>query len=431
MPLPVFRGSHNVSWICFHCGIPNFSTSLFDTVLADSLPTSNSFSGFSRIDSRPSSSSFSGSFSGFSEVADSSHIFQSPSSSGTSHSSAFGSQIGSPLHTSSPNRANPRTHIKNMMRILVINFQSIRAKKTPFWLLLTECNPDIIIGSETWLSPGIYEREILPCGYHIVARKDRAESPHGGVMIATKDNIIGSEIDLDTDTELTAAVFECPGKKTLVIGALYRPPTSTQDYAQELCSKIESLYQQYPRSTIWIAGDANLPDIDWELNAVNGNSNPISLNQLFLDIVYDNGSEQMVKFPTRKNNTLDVFITNRPSLIQKCKPVPGVSDHDIVFVESNISATRSKPTQRKILLWKRANYTGMKESVNLASTSFMEKHKASTDVNQLWGDFKDMCHQAISNNVPSKLTTTRFSQPWINRNVKRLSRRKKKAYRRA
>ena len=50
---------------------------------------------------------------------------------------------------------------------------------------------------------------------------------------------------------------------------------------------------------------------------------------------------------------------------------------------------------------------------------------------KIWGDFKDMCHQAISNNVPSKLTTTRFSQPWINRNVKRLSRRKKKAYRRA
>ena len=46
-------------------------------------------------------------------------------------------------------------------------------------------------------------------------------------------------------------------------------------------------------------------------------------------------------------------------------------------------------------------------------------------------DFKDMWHQAIADNVPTKMTSTRFSQPWINRNVKRLSRRKKKAYRRA
>ena len=210
-------------------------------------------------------------------------------------------------------------------------------------------------------------------------------SPHGVGLIATKDTINGTEIDMDTDTELTAASFECPGKHTLIIGALYRPPNgeAQQEYAKEICSNIRSLYQSHPRSTIWIACDANLPDIDWEKNTVNGRSNPSSLNQLFLDTVYDTGSEQMVKFPTRERNTLDVFITNRPSLIQKCKPVPGVSDLDIVFVESNISATRSKPPQRKIFLWKRANYVGMKESVSLASASFMAKNKTSTDINQL------------------------------------------------
>ena len=147
--------------------------------------------------------------------------------------------------------------------------------------------------------------------------------------------------------------------------------------------------------------DANLPDIDWDINTINGHSNPNTLNQLFLDTVCDNGSEQMVKFPTRQKNTLDVFVTNRPSLIQKCKPVPGVSDHDIVFVESNISAIRSKPPQRKIL-WKRANYVGMKESVSLASASFVAKNKTLTDINQLWGDFKDMCQKAITDNVPTK-----------------------------
>ena len=148
-----------------------------------------------------------------------------------------------------------------------------------------------------------------------------------------------------------------------------------QAYAEEMCSKIRSLYQTHPRSTIWIAGDANLPDIDWDINTINGHSNPNILNHMFLDTVCDNGSEQMVKFPTRQKNTLDVFVTNRPSPIQKCKPVPGVSDHDIVFVESNISAIRSKPPQRKIFLWKRANYVGMKESVSLASASFVAKNK--------------------------------------------------------
>ena len=95
-----------------------------------------------------------------------------------------------------------------------------------------------------------------------------------------------------------------------------------------------------------------------------------------------------------------------PHLSSNANQSQGVSDHDIVFVESNISATRSKPPQRKIFLWKRANYVRMKESVSLALALFVAKNKTSTDINQLWGDFKDMCHQAITDNVPTKMTST-------------------------
>ena len=73
----------------------------------------------------------------------------------------------------------------------VRNFQSLRAKRLSFWLLLQETNPDIIIGRETWLYPGVYEREVLPVGYHIIARRDPVQDRHGGVIIAAKDTITG------------------------------------------------------------------------------------------------------------------------------------------------------------------------------------------------------------------------------------------------
>ena len=41
MPEGVYHGLTNVSWECFHCGVPNFSTNLFDTTIFE---TSNSFS---------------------------------------------------------------------------------------------------------------------------------------------------------------------------------------------------------------------------------------------------------------------------------------------------------------------------------------------------------------------------------------------------
>ncbi|MCG8047959.1 MAG: endonuclease/exonuclease/phosphatase family protein [Candidatus Thiodiazotropha endolucinida] len=111
----------------------------------------------------------------------------------------------------------------------------MKAKRTPFWLLLEEADPDIIIGCETWLHQGIHEREVLPAGYHMVARKDRQTDHHGGVMIATRTGINATEISLQTSTELAAASFDCPGKAPLVIGALYRPPSSDQNYMEELC----------------------------------------------------------------------------------------------------------------------------------------------------------------------------------------------------
>ena len=39
--------------------------------------------------------------------------------------------------------------------------------------------------------------------------------------------------------------------------------------------------------------------------------------------------------------------------------------------------------------------------------------------------------QLMTDYIPSKLSTARFSQPWINRDLKRLSHRKKRAYKKA
>ena len=91
--------------------------------------------------------------------------------------------------------------------------------------MLEYTEPDIIITSETWLHPGIAEKEVLPDNYRFVARKDRKSDPHGGVAIIAKSDIEGVELDLDTNTEFVAASFSCKDlKKPLIVGSLYRPP---------------------------------------------------------------------------------------------------------------------------------------------------------------------------------------------------------------
>jgi hypothetical protein len=71
--------------------------------------------------------------------------------------------------------------------------------------------------------------------------------------------------------------------------------------------------------------------------------------------MFDAGCDQVVNFATRAVNTLDLFFIKRPSLVSKCLPLPGLSDHDIVLVDTNITPARQKPLKRLIYLWKKVN----------------------------------------------------------------------------
>ena len=116
--------------------------------------------------------------------------------------------------------------------------------------------PDIILASETRLQPGITEREILPPNNRFVARKDRKDG-YDRVAIISRSDMDGVEIDMQTFSEFVATSFLCTSlKKPFIAGSLYRPPNNDIGY-------MEDLRQAMSQSTIWIEGDANLPDIDW------------------------------------------------------------------------------------------------------------------------------------------------------------------------
>ena len=82
----------------------------------------------------------------------------------------------------------------------------------------------------------------------------------------------------------------------------------------------------------------------------------------------------------------------------------------------------------KLWLWSKANLPRLKEGMMTFSDSFSDKHSIKLDVDAMWTEFSNKCEELMADHVPSKFSSTRFSQPWINRNLKRLSRRKKRAY---
>ena len=52
---------------------------------------------------------------------------------------------------------------------------------------------------------------------------------------------------------------------------------------------------------------------NWVDLTITGNQTSTRVNQSFLDIFADNGLEQQVDFPTRKDKQLDLILTTHPS----------------------------------------------------------------------------------------------------------------------
>ena len=136
----------------------------------------------------------------------------------------------------------------------------------------------------------------------------------------------------------------------------------------------------------------------------------------------------MVRGPTRKDNTLDVFITNRPSLVSRSEIIPGMGDHEAVFINSRLKAPKRKPPARRIDLWSKADTANLKSDAIKFKNSFLDKFSLSDSVEEMWTNFSTNMTKLKNEYVPSKLSSTRTTQPWTNSTTKRLSRRKKRSF---
>ena len=53
--------------------------------------------------------------------------------------------------------------------------------------------------------------------------------------------------------------------------------------------------------------------------------------------------EQTVTTPTRTTTYIsNIFFTNNKTLVNKCEVLPGIGDHDAVFIESSMRPTKVK-----------------------------------------------------------------------------------------
>lgn len=144
-------------------------------------------------------------------------------------------------------------------------------------------DPDIILGTETWLNhPSITNNGFFPPTFDIYRR----ERPNRGcgTLVATKKSLITHQNPANPSSETVIVSVQTNNRSSnLIVGSLYRAPFARS--GQETAALLDAFDRacRSKKDVVWLGGDLNLPDIDWNTNSTVGHQYPKSMNKAYLD----------------------------------------------------------------------------------------------------------------------------------------------------
>ena len=237
---------------------------------------------------------------------------------------------------------------------------------------------------ESWLKPHVSDAQIYIKNYQII-RQDREKRDCGGVVLYIHNSLPITTSHYFDDNICEAVVAYVKSIKTIFI-SIYRPPDTPIKNFEKLIQFMQHHIKSISNDEhldIHIMGDFNLPEMPWN----NSGSEIKSLSKsglLLQNFMEENFLSQYVNVPTRKNNILDLFLSNNINLVLQCKAVDtSLSDHRLIQVQTthNIKSDYTYP-KAPIL-----QHTFRSLNFNKANFDQISEHLANIN----WNDLQSLC----------------------------------------
>ena len=271
--------------------------------------------------------------------------------------------------------------------------------------------------NESWThSPGITKAYLTIDGYKLVARKDRlTDGRGGGLLLYAKSGFIIEELSIESTFNQFISVSMSTHSAPLIMNLIYRSPNSNSENNQKLNEFIKSI----KKSTI-VIGDMNYNGIDWN----NYSSNPAGND--FFTASQDAFLTQHVDFPTHEGNTIDLVLSTNDISVHSVSDVGnlGKSHHSILRIQINTKPSLITSTE-KVPDYAKADFVKMKNYVSSVDWVARFEH---FDTFQCWDLFKETLSDAIKDCIPLKDRRTPNKPLWMNRNIMRLIRKKRRLW---
>ena len=222
-----------------------------------------------------------------------------------------------------------------------------------------------------------------------------------------------NELDSFNFVESVWATFNSHNKERVLIGCMYRSGSSSEENFNNMRNLLSSnKISQFDK--VYIAGDFNFPEINWELP---DEEHPM------VKLLNDNFLIQHVSHPTRyrsgqTSNVLDLVLSNEDDDIQSigyCNPIDR-SDHILIKILTNISINENIQKPRIIYDYNKADFKEFSNFINSQDWSTLQ----AESFENCYLTIKNLLLQGKEKFVPKIEIKQNNTKPlWMNSTIKK------------
>ena len=305
------------------------------------------------------------------------------------------------------------------LKCLYANLQSLLNKKREIEIKLLQVHIDIMFFTEVWVDESIDNSEYFISGFQkpILDFNNR-----GGTCVYFREGLQYTEVlPPNNVNESNWFCMKTSDNISRLYACIYRSPNSDDENNENLLRNISWAHENY--TEVVIVGDMNIPSINWENDTAT-----TEYGRRFVDCVNDNYLEQLIEHPTRYrhgNNPslLDLILTSDPDIVSSLeyRDPFGKCDHVSLYFEVNNKVLKESETKY------RYNYSKLNLDIFATVVTSMnwEDVIANSDLNCAYNLFVATVNRAINDSTPIIKVKSARQAPWSNRNIERLSKRKR------
>ena len=205
------------------------------------------------------------------------------------------------------------------------------------------------------------------------------------------------------------------------------PPSTNGEYLLAFKNFLANAEQG--STPLYVCGDFNFPDINWDFQVAPGSDN---LPSMFCDIINDSFLTQMNHAPTRiadnSRNILDLVFTNQPERICGLTTFDCLLTTDHLAVQFYIKTiTKRARVSRFVYDFKKADFEGLRQSLSAIQ---LEMRFDEDYIDQSWESWRDLLLNAVESFTPKIKLKDAKSPKWIDSEIIKLSKQKYRLWKR-